>query len=361
MANSVLKLTKKLISLRSDPDRPVELSKALKLVSSELQGFKIERFERNGRKSILVHNQKRMPKRFKVILNGHLDVIPGKLHQYTPKIKGDKVFGVGSMDMKANVASMLHVFKQNAKKVSFPLGLQIVTDEEIGGFDGTKFQVDKGVRADFVIAGESTRFDIVNQAKGVLWLRITAKGKTAHGAYPWRGDNALLKMNKFLDRLYREIPVPKKNVWQSSINLSRIETPNQSFNKVPDCCCAWLDLRFVPKDRKMILKWIKRLLPAGLKLEVVANEPALFVAPTNKYLKALKAAARKFKKGEVKLYGAQGTSDARHFTRVGCAGVEFGPVGGGIGTDHEWVSISSLETFQKILSEFLQSVEKIKN
>lgn len=49
----------------------------------------------------------------------------------------------------------------------------------------------------------------------------------------------------------------------------------------------------------------------------------------------------------------QGSSDARHFTKVGCAGVEFGPIGGGIGTDKEWIDIPSLEKYYKILREFL--------
>lgn len=350
---NVLTLTKKFVAIRSDPDRRSELDHILKLALSELKGFQIERFESRGVKSALVYNSKKRPSRFKVILNGHLDVIPGKDSQYVPKVVGDRLYGVGSMDMKSNVACLINVFKQTAKKVSYPLGLQLVTDEEIGGFQGTKLQVDRGVRANFVIAGESTKFDIVNKAKGVLWLKVSCRGKTAHGAYPWRGENAIFKMNKFLVALYKKFPQPKKKVWQSTINLSRVEVSNQSFNKVPDDCTAWLDVRFVPEERNTILAKIKRVLPPGFKLEVVAHEPALFVKPDNRYLKTLQRATEKVERRKVKLYGAQGTSDARHYTRVGCAGVEFGPIGDGIGTDKEWVSIPSLGQFQKILTEFL--------
>ena len=109
------------------------------------------------------------------------------------------------MDMKANVACLMTVFKDVADKVNYPLGLQLVTDEEIGGFHGTKYQIEKGVRAEFVVVGESTDLNIKNRAKGILWAKISAKGKTAHGAYPWRGENAIWKMNEFLNCLKRQL------------------------------------------------------------------------------------------------------------------------------------------------------------
>ena len=32
-----------------------------------------------------------------------------------------------------------------ANKVDYPLGLQLVTDEEVGGFNGTKYQIEKAL------------------------------------------------------------------------------------------------------------------------------------------------------------------------------------------------------------------------
>ena len=356
MANPTVRLSKELIAIRTDPSNTRELHEALKLVERELKGFPLERFERNKSRSILVMNTKRRPKKFRVLLNGHLDVIPGKDFQYIPREKGGRLYGVGSMDMKSNVACLIQAFKQTARKVSYPLGLQIVTDEEVGGFDGTLYQVERGVRADFVIAGESTRFDIVNEAKGILWIKISCRGKTAHGAYPWRGDNAIAKMNICLSRLMEEFPVPKSQVWRSTINISRVETSNSSFNKVPDSCQAWIDLRFIPSESKTILKRFRSALPKGCSVEIIAHEPALYVDKRDPYLVRLRAITQTVTGQPAKYYGAQGSSDARHFTRVGCAGVEFGPIGGGIGTDKEWVSIPSLMKYENILREFLLSL-----
>jgi len=331
----------------------------LDLALSNLKGYTIEKFEHNRVKSALVYNSKRRPKKFKLLLNGHLDVVPGKENQYKPRIKGSRLYGVGSMDMKANVACLIKTFKEVAGLVSYPLGLQLVTDEEVGGFDGTKHQISKGVRADFVIAGEPTNFDIVNEAKGVLCVKIFAHGKTAHGAYLWRGENAIWKMNGFLNILRKRYPVPAREKWATTVNLSTIESGNRSFNKIPDDCVIGLDIRYVREESDVIVKNIEKLLPKGFTLAVVVKEPALFTDDNNAYIKTLQKVGGQIIGGRISLRGAQGSSDARHFARVKCAGIEFGPVGGDIGGDSEWVSIPSLGKYHRILKSFLLSLNGV--
>ena len=349
----IVALAKKLIALRTIPAHPSELIKALAIAVAPLRGFTVEHFTKNGVASVLVHNQTKRPKKFKVLLNAHLDVIPGKKGQHAPKEKGGKLYGVGAMDMKANAACMIMAFKDVARAVVYPLALQLTTDEEIGGFDGTLHQVKKGVRATFILAGEPTNFDIVHMTKGVLWLKVMMKGKTAHGAYPWRGENAIWKMNHFLERVYKRFPIPTKQAWVTTVNLSRIETGNDAYNKIPDDCTALLDIRFVPKDAKTVLRDIKKLLPKRSKMEIVANEPGSFIAKNDAFIATLEKVSRETLGKKLLSRGAQGSSDARHFTRVGGRGIEFGPIGDGIGSDDEWVDIKSLGKYHAILKKFL--------
>ncbi len=357
MQDDILSLTKKFVAIQSNPDNTVALQKILALALSHLKGYTVEHFTHKGVHSALIYNTPKRPKKFTVLLNGHLDVIPGKKEQYAPRIQGKRLYGVGAMDMKANVSCLIYAFKAVANKVDYPLALQLVTDEEVGGFYGTKYQIEKGVRADFVIAGEPTNFDIVNRAKGVLWLRITAKGKTAHGAYPWRGGNAIWHMHEFLAALKLQYPTPKKQEWVTTVNLSSINSANTTFNKIPDDCVALLDIRYIPEDAKSILRNIRTLLPKQLKLEVIANEPALSTASTNKHIALLERIGGQVIKKKIILRGAQGSSDARHYKRVGCAGIEFGPIGAGIGSDNEWVDIPSLLKYEKIIRDFLLAVK----
>ncbi len=348
-----MSLSKKLIKIKSIPDMPGNLEKALGVVLSELPTYTIERFEKNGVKSALIYNTKKRPDRFKIILNGHLDVISGKERQFKPYIKRDRLYGVGAMDMKANLACLTYVFIAVAKQINYPLALQLVTDEEVGGYNGTKLQIDKGIRADFIIAGESTNFNIVNKAKGTLWIEIISKGRAAHGAYPWRGENAVWKMYNFLTLLQQRYPTPIKEKWITTVNLSSIRTNNQTFNKIPDDCEVCLDIRYIPRDRTTILKDLKKLLPKGFRLRILENGLPLLTEESNTYVHRLRKITDEKTNNKTLLYGAQGTSDARHYTEVGCDAIEFGPIGGGIGSDNEWVDIPSLEMYTLILKDFL--------
>lgn len=357
MLKNILFLTKKLIYIKSTEENPKQLGEALDLVLNELKDFKIERFERNGVKSALVYNSKTRPKKFRILFNVHLDVIPAKDKQFKPKIIGSKLYGAGSMDMKANASCIILAFKEMANKINYPLGIQLTTDEEIGGFNGTRYQIQKGVRADFVIASEPTNFDIVHQAKGVLQIKISTKGNTAHGAYPWKGENAILKMNKFIGDLVKKLPNPKKEKWATTINVSKISTTNQAFNKIPDDCYVLLDIRYIKEDQKKILNKIKSILPKDFKLQILATGPAVLTSIKDKNIVKLKKIIAKNYKNNSALRGAHGTSDVSHFAKINCPGIEFGPIGGGIGSDKEWVSIPSLDTYYKIIKSFLGEIE----
>ncbi len=356
MQKNILDLTKKFISIESTFQNPEALKEILDLALESLNGYKIEKFQKNGVQSALIYSSKfkTRPKKFKILLNGHLDVIPGKEYQFKPIVKGNRLYGVGSMDMKGNVACLICVFKEMVDKVNYPLALQLVTDEEIGGFDGTKHQIKKGVRADFIIAGEPTNFDIVYKAKGILQLKISASGKTSHSAYPWRGKNAVWKMNDFLNIIKNEYSIPKKQEWCTTVNLSIIETQNKAYNKIPDDCTIGLDIRYIPEDEKTILKNIKKILPKGFTLEVIEQESALHIDNKNMYVTGLQKVSEQVLKKNILLRGANGSSDARHFVKIGSPGIEFGPVGGDIGGDNEWVDIPSLEKYYEILKNYLQ-------
>lgn len=355
MKDQIVHLAEKLLAIKSDPDKKEELYKILDAALEPLQneGFAIEMFERNGYKSALIHNQKERPERFKILLNGHLDVIPGKDFQYKPKIKDGKLYGVGAMDMKSNTATLIYVFKEMASQVDYPLGLQLVTEEEIGGFDGTMYQVEQGVKADFVISGEATNLDIENRMKGIAWLKISTKGLTAHGAYPWKGKNAIRQMNEFLNVLIEKYPDMEKEEWVTTVNISNIEASNKTFNKIPDHCEVWLDIRYVPEESDEIIGEIKRLMPDGFEMEQVVKEPSHWTKEDNEYIQNLKGCIELKTGKKVRILSANGSSDLRHFSRVGIDGVEFGPIGGGMGSDEEWVDIQSLEDFYEILKEFL--------
>jgi len=353
--SEVISLAKNLIAVPSTKENTKALEDVLSIARKQLARFTVETFSDHGVPSLLAYIGKTRPKKFPIILNAHLDVVPGRSDQYEVKIEGDKLFGRGAYDMKAAAAVEIFLFKELASKINYPLGLQLVTDEEVGGHHGSLYQVKQGVESDCVLVGEtSSDLTIGIQSKGIIWAKVTFQGKSAHGAYPWKGDNALWKVYKFLGAVASAFPVPAKAVWETTVNLASIQTSNTTFNKIPDEAYVLLDIRYIPSDHDRIKKKLSQCLGGDGRVEFVAEESSHETPEDNPYVVSLVKAASHVMGKTCQVVQKHGASDLRHFPKA--AGLEFGPVGHGPHMDEEWVSISGLETYASILKEFLSTL-----
>ncbi len=354
--NTVVNLAKELITIPSVKGNEEALQKVLHTAVSKVNKFEVVLFEQNGSHSALVSNGKTSNKKFKIILNAHLDVVPAKEEQFSPYEKGGKIYGRGAIDMKSSAAVEILAFKEVADKINYPLGLQLVTDEEIGGFNGTRYQINKGVRADFVVAGEHTNFGVNNKAKGILWVKFRTAGKAAHAAYPWNGQNAVIQMMPVMEHIQKTFPTPEKESWVTTANIAVLDTANKTFNKVPDVCELSVDIRYVPEDTDTVEKKLLSGISKNVAYEIIEKEPAQITDGNNEYVKKLRQSVYKVSGKESPIIVKHGGSDIRHYNDVGCAGVTFGPLGAGLHTDEEWVDIDSLGTYYQILVDFLLSL-----
>lgn len=354
-STQIIDLSNKLISVRSTADNPNEMNKVLEISKKALgKDFYIEEFEKNKILSLLIRNTIKRPKKFRIILNAHLDVVPGNDIQFSPYIKKGRIYGRGAYDMKAAAAAMILLYKNIAKELNYPIGLQLTTDEETGGMNGTKHQIDKGVRADFVITGEGTNLRTIHQSKGMLMLKLTASGKTSHSAYPWLGENAIIKLNKAINDILNIYPLPLEETHETTVTVTHIGTRSSSEHTVtPDHCEALLDIRFVPKDRHTIIPSLQSLISKDIKAEIMHASPVHNTQSNNEYIKLLEHASHHAVGHKIILANAHGTSDVRHFAEVDCDGVEFGPIGGGHHYQDEWVDTESLGKYYQIMKEFL--------
>ncbi len=139
-------------------------------------------------------------------LMAHIDVVPEgdvKLWNTPPfeaVVKDGRIYGRGSEDN--NQASVTGIFAAKALKEAgitptCNVGLLLVADEECGNSFGAEYVLknhrDLFGKNDVVIvpdAGNSAGDEIEVAEKTTLWLKVTAKGKQAHGAYPSSGINA---------------------------------------------------------------------------------------------------------------------------------------------------------------------------
>lgn len=354
--DATINLALRLLEVESTYDKPENLKLILDMALDGLRDFPLQQFEQNGVRSVLLANQPGC-KNFKYLLNGYLDVVSGLPNQFKPYISGGKLYGRGAQDMKVALAAMITVFKAVANKVNYPLGLQIVTDEEIGGHNGTEYQLEQGITADLVIVGEPSELKLINRAKGVIKANLTALGKPAHGAYPWQGESAILRMAKFLATFELLLNSQVKSDWATTCDVAIISTTNKEFNKVAADCTVQLDIRYIPEEgAAKIIETIQEKLPRGLVLDVLSSAPAQYTSPENPDLKKLAAVLKKQGISQPEKYtGMNGATDGKYFTQRGIPAVIFGVTGSGLHQDKEWASIKSLETYLNVLIGFLAS------
>jgi succinyl-diaminopimelate desuccinylase len=322
----------------------------------EARGAAVDRMETGGRRC-LVARVGSGPTR--VVLHGHLDVVPGHPEQFTPRVEDGRLFGRGAYDMKAALAAMMLAVADLAGDLGgVEVELIVVPDEERSdpGENCTEMLVRDGLRADFVVCGEPTDMRVGVQAKGVLMVRLDVGGTAAHGATPWLGDNAVLRAVDLFRRI-GTLPFAAESApmfERPSINLGRIQG-GDAVNKVPDACRMDVDVRYLPgQSPEDVLAQIRGLEPRA-EVEVLLQRPPAEVPADHPFVRTLLQAAGRHEPSTASV-GRDGASDAVAFLEVGVPAVEFGPRGGGHHGPEEYVEIESLPRYRMALVEFARMV-----
>ena len=296
----------------------------------------------------------------KILLHGHVDVVPGEEGQFEAREERDELYGRGVYDMKGALAAMMYAVEDlDAMGCDATVEFLVVPDEEQehGGPTGAEILIENGHVGDFLVTGEPTDFHVGTQSKGVLDLRIMLRGKSAHGSTPWLGKNAVLLAHEHYRRVAQLPFAQERNELfpYPSMNLARI-IGGDVLNRVPDRCTYDLDIRYLPnQDPKEIVRQIRAIdLPA--EVEVLFYREPTYVSRSNPYVKVLREVAARHFRGNPVGVGRHGASDIVYFQRAGVPGVEFGPVGGGHHGPNEYVVASSLETYRQMLVQFVQII-----
>jgi len=362
-AESFLAVACELLAVPSTADRPRELHRALDLVLGFVgPGFTVERFESHGKPSALVYHgaSSGARPRFPVILNAHLDVVPAPPGQFLPRRDGARLYARGAHDMKVSALVEAQVFRELAAGSAYPVALQLVTDEEVGGRDGTLHQLEQGIRGEFVIIGEQSGLRIVTDSRGMITANLRAVGRSGHAAYPWLGDNALVKLQASLAKLLAAYPVATEEVWRTTVNLARIETPNQARNQIPALAEAWLDIRFPPEDAELngktareITTYLARFCEPGVTPVVDHVDPPHHADRHRPEVRRLQQAVRGqgYNADFLRKHGA---ADGRFYGQRGIDAVIFGIGGGGQHGPDEYADLTTVGPYYRALTEFLR-------
>ena len=143
--------------------------------------------------------------RRRILLAPHMDTVgvDGEA-RFKPVVKAGRLHGRGACDTKGSIATYLAALLELAANGPRPRETEILltalVDEE-NNQSGSRALVKRGLNADLAIVGEPTLCKVITAHKGDLWLRITTHGKSAHGAKPHLGTNAIHAMARVVAEL----------------------------------------------------------------------------------------------------------------------------------------------------------------
>jgi acetylornithine deacetylase/succinyl-diaminopimelate desuccinylase-like protein len=173
------------------------------------------------------------PSRGALLVHGHLDVVPAEaadwsVHPFSGAVEDGYVWGRGAIDMKNMVGMMIAVARHFKRAGIVPprdLVFAFVADEEAGGNYGCRWLVDNrpdlfegvteavGEVGGFSLTvarpdgGERRLYLVETAEKGMLWMRLTARGRAGHGSFV-HDDNAVTTLAQAVARLGRhEFPL----------------------------------------------------------------------------------------------------------------------------------------------------------
>ncbi|MEQ3512453.1 acetylornithine deacetylase [Pseudoalteromonas sp. BZB3] len=195
-----------------------------------------------------------------LMLAGHTDTVPfdDSRWSYDPfKLSevDNKLFGLGSIDMKGFFAFVIEAIKrldaQDAKQAK-PIMILATADEETTMAGAQEVAKHQSLKPEFCVIGEPTDMVPVFTHKGHMSTAIRVTGKSGHSSDPARGLNAIEVMHKIIakllqlkDTLKNKYSIEHFTIPYPTLNLGHIHGGDNA-NRICGCCELHLDIRPLP-------------------------------------------------------------------------------------------------------------------
>ncbi len=293
-----------------------------------------------------------------LMLNAHMDTVgvAGMAEPFAGRIEGGRLYGRGALDMKASLAaSMLTAARALALGLRGDVILTAVADEEAASV-GTAAIVARR-RADAAIVTEPTDERLAIAHKGFVAFDIETEGRAAHGSRPDLGIDAIARMGHVLVRLERLAErlgagCPHRLLGNGSVHASLIEG-GQEYSSYPARCLLRGERRTVPGDTvEGVEEELCGLLDGicGSARIEFSREP-FEIAEDAPIARCVARHA-----GEPEIAGVPFWADSALLAAAGIPAVVYGPTGGGIHSEEEWVDLESAErcaaVYQSVAEEW---------
>jgi succinyl-diaminopimelate desuccinylase len=200
-----------------------------------------------------------------LLLEGHTDVVTeGDPAEWThppfdAALVDGRIYGRGAADMKSGLAAAMvtaAAFKRSGARLGGRLVVGALVDEEadmigVRHLCGTAI----GRELDAAIICEPEENELCLEQRGVVWARVTVRGRMAHGAMPEAGVNpitgvgALLREVPALEKRLRALCAKSKHLRPPTVTPTIVRAPLSGVpqsNVIPAGAEATLDIRLTP-------------------------------------------------------------------------------------------------------------------
>jgi len=301
-----------------------------------------------------------------LMLNGHLDVVgvEGMVHDpFAAEVRGNRIYGRGSADMKGGLAAMCAAAVSGATSdANRQVLITAVVDEEYESL-GMRALLASGIRADAAIITEPTRLAICPAHRGFVWFEVSFTGRAAHGSRYDIGVDAIMHAGLFLTELdelekSRDTGPLHRLLGRGSLHASTIHG-GVGLTTYPERCDLKIERRTLPGESpEMAMREItdavarvgsKRpdldarvtFIKAQLPSDVPGDAPIVV-----RLQRALEREGM-----PVKIEGLSAWTDAALLNEAGIPAICFGP--GDIALAHaaeEFVSVDEIERATRVLT-----------
>jgi succinyl-diaminopimelate desuccinylase len=259
-----------------------------------------------------------------VALVGHLDTV--RTENGPARIEGKRCFGAGAADMKSGLACMIVLAETISQMTACDLTLVFYAREE-GPYAenelGPVLANDPDLRSiDLAVCLEPSDNKLHVGCCGAIHATVTFRGRTAHSARPWEGDNAITKAAPLLARLAALSPIERVVDGYSyrTVTTATLANGGRGRNVVPDVFTLNLNHRFAPDTSlEEAQNDVRKLVGDDVEMEFTDLSPAALPSVSHPLVQQLIEA------GIESIEPKQAWTDVARFSSLGIPAVNFGP------------------------------------
>lgn len=270
---------------------------------------------------------KRSDPRPTIALVGHLDTVPAHPEGNPARLEGDRLFGLGSSDMKGSLAVMM-ALAEALPRDTLPVNLLLVFYErEEGPFQesglGPLFErVPELKQLRFAIAMEPTDGAVQVGCVGTLHATLRFEGKAAHSARPWQGKNAIHAAGSLLSDLAareRKAVIVQGHTFYEVMSAT-LAKGGRARNVVADSFELNLNYRFAPgKSLEQAQQDVRDFAAGRCAVSFIDLAPSGRLCGDNPFFQQLEKLSGR--PAEAK----QAWTDVARFSELGVDAVNYGP------------------------------------